>query len=75
MEWWRARPLAQDLLLAVLTGVIVAVTSGLAGDGQDGVREVDAVAVAVVVVGSAGIVVRRRWPAVALVVTTSPCSW
>jgi signal transduction histidine kinase len=69
MEWWRARPLAQDLLLAVLTGVVVALSSAPAGDGQDGVREVDAVAIAIVAAGSAGIAVRRRWPVVALAVT------
>jgi signal transduction histidine kinase len=58
-----------DLLLAVLTGVIVVVTSMAAADGQASARPVDAVAVAVVAAGSAGIVVRRRWPAVSLTAT------
>jgi signal transduction histidine kinase len=69
MGWWRARPLVLDLLLAVLTGLTVAVTSMAAADGQAGARPVDAVAVAVVAAGSAGIAARRRWPALALVVT------
>jgi signal transduction histidine kinase len=68
MRWWRVHPLVTDTLFAVVVGVLVAVTSGAAGNGQDEARPMDARGVVLVAVGAAGLVVRRRWPGVALAV-------
>lgn len=69
MRWWRARPLAVDALSAVVIGTAVALASVPAAAGQPGVRGVDGPAVALVAAGAAGLVVRRRWPGAAMVVT------
>ncbi|GAA0959330.1 two-component sensor histidine kinase [Virgisporangium aurantiacum] len=61
-------PLVADTLFAVVVGVLVAVTSGAAGNGQDEARPMDALGVVLVAVGAGGLVVRRRWPGVALAV-------
>jgi signal transduction histidine kinase len=66
MRWWRVHPLVTDTLLAVVVGVLVALSSGPAGNGQDEARPMDALGYALIAVGSAGLVVRRRWPGVAL---------
>ncbi|GIJ75219.1 sensor histidine kinase [Virgisporangium ochraceum] len=68
MRWWRERPLVTDAVFAAVVGVLVALSSSPAGEGQDGVLPMDATAYALVAVASAGLVVRRRWPGVALAV-------
>jgi signal transduction histidine kinase len=68
MRWWRVHPLVADTLFAVVIGVLVAVTSDAARDGQEGVRAMDTLGVVMVLAGSAGLAVRRRWPGAALAV-------
>jgi signal transduction histidine kinase len=66
MRWWRTHPLVADTLLAVVIGVVVAVTSAPAGTNQIGVQPMDALAHLLVGAGAAGLAVRRRWPGFAL---------
>lgn len=68
MRWWRVRPLVTDTLFAVVVGMLIAVTSDAASDGQEGVRGMDARGVLLVAMGSVGLAGRRRWPGAALAV-------
>lgn len=59
-------PLVTDTLFAVVVAGVVVLTSDAAREGQEGARAIDATGALLVLVGSAGLAVRRRWPGVAL---------